>query len=142
MNVRSSRRIANIRHLLAALAHGSMGPGGVADLLGISHTAARNYLETLVQNGVAVHDPVQRTHVCLRPDQLVRQRFLDELEQGAARRVALRRSLTRHCLDPGQSFLHVLADDAGFPLEMRRQPPRRDPLVAALFGASGLASGR
>jgi DNA-binding GntR family transcriptional regulator len=124
-----------MRQLLDALVHGSMGPGAAARLLGISHTAARNYLDALVQGGVAHYDPVRGTHVCPHPDHAVRQRFLNALEEGAEGRVTLRRSATRHCMNPGQSFLHVLADDVGFPLTTRHQPPRRDPLVAALFGA-------
>jgi hypothetical protein len=130
------RRAANIRRLAAALAHGSLGPAAVCGLLGVSPRAARNYLDGLLEAGVAVHDPQQRGRLRLHPDTGRVQHFLATLEDSAlAPRVSLRRSPSRHCIDPGAQFLHVLADDAGFPLRLHRLPVRRDPLVAALFGS-------
>jgi predicted transcriptional regulator len=143
MNQRSLRRIANIRKILAALAHGSIGPAATADLLGVSPSAARNYLDALVQDGVALPDRGRKTNVVLHPDQATVRRFLENQEvRGGERRITLRRSLSRHCVNPGASFVHVLADDVRFPLTLGCQPATRDPLVAALFGASGCPSVR
>lgn len=142
MTMYSLRKISNIRQLVGALEAGAMGPAAAAELLDISHTAARNYMETLVEAGVASYHRDRRTHVCLHPDRAVVERFLDALAaEGKERRVTLRRSLSRHCVDPGESYLHVLADDVRFPLMLAHPPARRDPLVAALFGAcSGRAA--
>jgi hypothetical protein len=134
-------KIANIRRLVAALANGSMHPSTAATLLDVSHSAARNYLEALVQGGAALHDPCRRTHVCINPDHFAVQRYLDTLEEHRTqRRVSLCRSSSRHCINPGKSFLHVLPDDVKFPLIVSSQPAARDPLVAALFGTSHSAA--
>jgi hypothetical protein len=93
-------------------------------------------METLVEAGAASHHPDRRSHVRLHPDRLVVERFLDSLvEEGGEQRVTLRRSPSRHCVNPGKSYLHVLADDVRFPLVLAHPSARRDPLVAALFGA-------
>jgi hypothetical protein len=129
------RKADNMRRLVAALAQGSMRPEAVAALLEISYTAARNYLDTLAQAGVAEYDPQRRGYLRLLPDTALVERFLDTLDDSVARhRVSLRRSPSRHCVDPGTQFLHVLADDVRFPLVLDTLPVRRDPLVAALFG--------
>jgi hypothetical protein len=132
----SLRKVAKIRQLVSALAAGAMGPAAAAELLDISYSAARNYMETLVEAGAASHHPDRRSHVRLHPDRLVVERFLDALvEEGGEQRVTLRRSPSRHCVNPGKSYLHVLADDVRFPLVLAQPSARRDPLVAALFGA-------
>jgi hypothetical protein len=136
MKSSSLRKIGNIKLLVAALAQGSMGPRQVAVLLRVSHTAARNYLDELEQVGVAHADPERRTYLRLDPDPAVVQRILASLAESVTQqRVALRSSIARHCVDPGDRFLHVLADDIRFPLELHCLPARRDPLVVALFGA-------
>jgi hypothetical protein len=132
----SVRRAGNLRRLVAALAHGALGPAAASELLRVSSRAARNYLGSLLEAGVAVQEPRQRGQLRLHPDMERVQDFLRSLEDTALRpRVALRRSPSRHCVDPGTQFLHVLADDARFPLVLDRLPVRRDPLVAALFGS-------
>jgi hypothetical protein len=128
------RRAENIRRLVAALAQGNMGPSAVAELLQVSPTSARNYLEGLAQAGVGDYDPQRRGQLRLHPDTALVERFLATLDDSAARRISLRRSPSRHCVNPGQHFLHVLADDVRFPLVLDQFPVRRDPLVAALFG--------
>jgi uncharacterized protein YgbK (DUF1537 family) len=126
-----------MHRLIAALTQGSMGPVAVADLLQISQTAARNYLEDLASAGVVECDTCRNTHFRLHRDAAAGQRFLTSLSNNASqRRVSLRRSPSRHCVNPGVQFLHVLADDVSFPLMLNRLPARRDPLVAALFGAA------
>ncbi|MGJ7915909.1 hypothetical protein ACI48D_10580 [Massilia sp. LXY-6] len=138
MTMYGLRKIANIRRLVAALEDGPMGPVAIAELLGISHTGARNYIDLLVEGGAAIPHPDRRTHVCLHPDWGLVEDFLDSLApELAEQRVTLRRSPSRHCVDPGKSYLHVVADDVRFPLVLMRFPVRRDPLVAALFGAGG-----
>jgi hypothetical protein len=131
----SLRRVENVRRLVAALAQGDMRSADVAQLLRISPSAARNYLEGLVEAGVACHDPQRRRYLRIHPDAALVQRFLAALDEGSdGRRISLRRSPSRHCVDPGAQFLHVLADDVRFPLVLDHFPVRRDPLVAALFG--------
>jgi hypothetical protein len=115
-----------------------MGPAAVAELLKVSYSAARNYLGDLVQAGVAIHDIDRGTQLKLHPDPAIVKRFLAALDAGAGERsMALRRSPARHCVNPGERYLHVLADDVRFPLVLHRRPAQRDPLVAALFGTVG-----
>jgi hypothetical protein len=136
MAMYSLRKISKLRQLVSALAAGAMGPAAAAALLDISYSAARNYMEALVEAGAASHHPDRGSHVRLHPDRAVVERFLDSLvEEGGEQRVTLRRSASRHCVDPGKSYLHVLADDVRFPLVLAQPSARRDPLVAALFGA-------
>jgi hypothetical protein len=142
MKPSSLRRIDNLRRLVAALAHGRMSPAAVAALLQVSHRAARNYLDELERAGVAQCDPDRRTCLRLRPDPVLTQRFLASLAEPAKQHLALRRSQSRHNANPGERFLHVLADDVRFPLVLSQHPARRDPLVAALFGAAAGVSVR
>jgi hypothetical protein len=103
----------------------------------------RRFLAALVRGGAASYDHDRKTHVCLHPDPAAVQRFLDTLdEQRTEHRLTLRRSPSRHCMNPGKSFLHVLADDVKFPLIVTRHPARRDTLVAAFFGTGGSTSNR
>jgi hypothetical protein len=75
--------------------------------------------------------------LALHPAPQVRERFLASLSKRLGQpRVSLRRSTSRHCMDSSGRYLHLLADDAGFPLVLHQDPVRRDPLVAALFGAA------
>lgn len=135
MAMYSVRKISRIRQLVSALEAGAMGPAAAAELLDISYSAARNYMETLVAAGAATTHPDRRTHVRLYPDRAVVKRFLDSLvAEGEEQRITRRRSCSRHCVSPGKSYLHVLADDVRFPLVLVQTPARRDPLVAALFG--------
>jgi hypothetical protein len=136
MAMYSLRKISRIRQLVSALEAGAMGPSAAAALLDISYSAARNYLEALVEAGAASNHPDRRTHVRLDPDRAVVESFLDSLAaEGEEQRITLRRSSSRHCVNPGKSYLHVLADDVRFPLVLAQTSARRDPLVAALFGA-------
>lgn len=138
MSAASLRRIDNIRRLVLALADDAMGPADVARLLQVSDRAARNYLEVLELAGVGQADPSRRCHLRLHRDPAVVDAYLASLAEPSARQpLSLRRSVARHCTDPGDRFLHVLADDTRFPLDLHRRPAGRDPLVAALFGAAG-----
>jgi hypothetical protein len=132
----SSQRIDKLRVLVAALDQRSMGPGAVMELLEVSYSAARNYLHELAQAGIADPDPERHTVMRLNADLQVRERFFAGLSERLGQaRVSLRRSTSRHCMNSSGRYLHVLADDVSFPLVLHRDPVRRDPLVAALFGA-------
>jgi len=130
-----SQRIGKLRVLVAALEQRSMGPGAVMVLLQVSYSAARNYLHELAQAGLADPDPERHTVMRLTADLQVCERFFAGLSERLGQaRVSLRRSSSRHCMNSSGRFLHVLADDVSFPLVLHRDPVRRDPLVAALFG--------
>lgn len=136
MKPSSLRRIANFRTVIAALSERSMDPAAVAQLLTVSHTAGRNYLHELVEAGVAV--TALKTHVRLHDDADAVERFIAGLtEDASAERITVRRSPRLSDSHAGKRFFHVLADDVSFPLMVHRMPVRRDPLVAALFGAAG-----
>lgn len=137
MRSSSLRRIENMQCLIGALAEHSMGYREVAVLLGISDSAARNYLRDLELAGVADPDAGRRTKLRQHPDPAVLEGFLSAQAQSSdQQKVSLRRSTARHCTNPGKEFLHVLADDVRFPLVRHRHRAWRDPLVAALFGGS------
>lgn len=132
-----SHRIDKLHRLVAALEQRSMGPGAVMELLQVSYSAARNYLNELAQAGIAEPAPERHTVMRLHPDLQARERFFAGLSERLGQaRVSLRRSTSRHCMNSSGRFLHVLADDVTFPLVLHRDPVRRDPLVAALFGAA------
>lgn len=119
----SYRRHANFRKLVAELALRDIGCAGVTLLLDCSISAARNYIAELVDAGVLASHPVRqqagcidRTLYCRTADPLVVRAFLAAL---ASPQDAGHRWPVAH-VSPG-------ADDL---------PARRDPLVAALFGAA------
>jgi hypothetical protein len=137
----SARKIANMRRLVGALTQGSMGQAATAELLQVSYTAARSYLDILIRAGIVDRDPERRTRYRLQAETSLAERFLSSLARNdESQRVSLRRSTSRHCENPGATFLHVLSDDICFPLVRHQILVRRDPLVAALFGAATAAT--
>jgi DNA-binding transcriptional ArsR family regulator len=92
MKPSSLRRIENLRRLVRALGQGGMGPGEVRQLLDVSHTAARTYLDELEQAGIAAYERACRSRLRLLPDETAVRRYLAALAEGVTRpRVALRR---------------------------------------------------
>jgi hypothetical protein len=131
------RRIENLHRLVTALGQGGMGPVDVMQLLQVSYSAARNYFEELALAGIGEYGGDRGTQLRLLPDETAIRHYLATLAERVTQpRVSLRRSSSRHCANPGKRFLHVLADDVRFPLVLDCHPVRRDPLVAALFGAA------
>jgi hypothetical protein len=127
----SARRLANFRTLVAEFAVRRMGYIAVAELLSCSTSAARNYIQELVDRGVVAKHPIDRKLYCGHSDPLIADEFLaalTRLEQSGPASVPTRR-------------VHSLWDDAIVSRAGVHQPARRDPLVAALFGAAELPAG-
>lgn len=123
----SVRRLANFRVLVAEFAVRQMGCAAVAEVLHCSSSAARNYLHELLDGGIVTRHPIDRTVYCQNSDPLVAHEFLAALARlGQGKRTALP---TRR--------VHSLWNDAIVCCSSADQPARRDPLVAALFGAAG-----
>jgi hypothetical protein len=135
MRPSSVKRVANIRSLLAELSRRDIGRIGVAALLQCSLSAARIYLMELCDARVVSLRPVRPgeshgNHSVYRltnnePD--VRE-FLALLE-GAP-------GATRQVRDPEPRQMRRTWRPAGCVPVAGEGPARRDPLVAALFGAA------
>ncbi|WP_426193447.1 hypothetical protein [Massilia sp. DWR3-1-1] len=112
----SARRIDKLGALVAAFAARDLGNAGVALLLECSLTAARNYLAELLDAGVIDAHPVRQAAGCL--DRTLYRRSADPLAAGVFLAALTRADCVAGC-SPGAGSA----------------PARRDPLVAALFGA-------
>ena len=143
----SARRLRNLRALVAEFSGRDIGNSGVALFLGCSLSAARNYVSELLDAGVVASHPVRQKAGCvdrtlyrLTADPLAVHQFLAALvishgiEGTPARRGAAGRERA-----PDFERVHCLWREAGFSFGANHTPARRDPLVAALFGAAGLS---
>jgi hypothetical protein len=116
----------NLRKLVEELSRQDLSRVAAAAKLGCSISASRNYLIELMDAGVVSMHPLRKHRECplyqLNPDPFLVQDFLaglDEAQQPAAPYPA--RQVWR---------------TADFLLRPSMSPVRRDPLVAALFGAA------
>jgi hypothetical protein len=133
------QRLLNFRLLLAEFAVRDLGYGEAGALLACSNSGARNYITRLLDAGVVVPrrtrgaDGKDVAVFRLNPDPQVARGFLAMMER--QRRV--------DTLAPPQASQRIAPVGAGIPAiasplcdEAGNAPPRRDPLVAALFGLS------
>lgn len=143
----SARRLANLRALVAEFGGREIGCAGVALFLDCSLSAARNYVATLLDAGVIASHPDRQAAGCVDRT-LYRQaadppevhQFLGALtETHGAEGMPTRRGATELERSPDPERIHRLWRDANFSVGAGRSPARRDPLVAALFGAAGLS---
>ena len=141
----SARRLANLRALVAEFAGRAIGCAGVALFLDCSLSAARNYVAELLDAGVIASHPERQAAGCV--DRTLYRQAADPLKVdqflGALTRThgADGMAARRGAAEPGSSAdperIHRLWRDADFSFGAGRSPARRDPLVAALFGAAG-----
>lgn len=131
----SARRLANLRSLVVAFAARDIGRAGVAALLGCSLSASRNYLAELLDAGVVLSHAVRQSDGCgdrtlyrLSADPLAVHDFLAGLAEPDG-------TAGPNLADP--QHVRRMWRDADFFLTAGHAPARRDPLVAALFGAAG-----
>lgn len=129
-----------MRALVAEFAARDIGYAGAALLLDCSLTTARNYIAELLDAGLVFSLPgrpgrpggsgVERTLYRRTADPLAVHRFLAALagSQQAANNAAPQTL-------PDAERIHRTWRAAGFSLGAGHAPARRDPLVAALFGA-------
>jgi hypothetical protein len=133
------QRLLNFRILVAEFAVRDLGYGEAGALLGCSGSGARNYVNRLLDAGVVAPrrtrgaDGKDLAVFRLHPDPQVARGFLAVLDR--QRRI--------DTLAPAQGTPRGAAADAVFaatPSPLRHDAdnalPRRDPLVAALFGLS------
>jgi hypothetical protein len=132
----SARRRDNLRSLVVEFAVRDIGRAGAAALLKCSLSASHNYLTELVNAGVVLLHPVKQNSGCvdrtlyrLNADPLTVRDFLAGLAEpdGTA----------RPNLAAPPEHVRQMWRDADFFHRAGRAPVRRDPLVAALFGAAG-----
>lgn len=133
MKSASMRRIGNFRKLLSGLHEKGMDSYTIANYLHMSHTAARTYIQQLLDAGVVVSVRTSATKPQLRlcADPRPVAFFLAELD--AMEEDLLDAGACRTALG-GSRFIHLLADDVNHTVPSRRVHAQRDPLVAALFG--------
>ena len=144
----SARRIGKLRALVAEFAGRDIGYAGVALFLGCSLTAARNYVTELLDAGVIDPHPVRQAAGCLdrtlyrrTADPLVVHEFLAALAgtHRAAGMPACCGTAVREAPPPDAASIRRTWCVADFSRGAGNAPARRDPLVAALFGAPQLS---
>lgn len=133
----SAKRLANLYTLVAEFAHRDIGRTGVAELLGCSPSASRNYIAELLDARVVFSSPARpriewkdRTLYRLTDDPVAVQEFL----AGLAGPIGATLSG-----GPVAEQVQRMGRNTNFGLRASIEPARRDPLVAALFGAAGHA---
>jgi hypothetical protein len=131
----SARRLANLHTLVAEFAHRDIGRNGVAELLGCSPSASRNYIAELLDARVVFLSPARpriewkdRTQYRLTDDPIAVQEFLAGLADPLGATLP-----SGSVADAAQR----MGRNTNFGLAAGIEPARRDPLVAALFGAAG-----
>jgi hypothetical protein len=135
----SARRLDNMRALVAEFAARDIGYAGVALLLACSLTTARKYIAELLDAGLVFplsasqRRPgagIDRTLYRRTADPLAVHRFLATLA-GPSAPADIAAPRTR----PDAARIHRTWLAADVSLRAGHAPARRDPLVAALFGA-------
>lgn len=139
----SARRLGNLRALVAEFAGRDIGYAGVAVFLGCSLTAARNYVGELLDAGVIASLPVRQAAGCVdrtlyrgSADPLVVHAFLAALARSHTAAMPAWRDTAEAEAPPDAERIHRTWLAADFSFGAGRSPARRDPLVAALFGAA------
>lgn len=142
-----TRRIEQLRVLVAELMVRDLGCAAAAALLGCSVSAARAYLHELRAAGVLaasrIRQParsVDKMAFRLHPDTLLVHAFLDTLAD-AQHCDVISTKRGGHKVDARTNVrhFHIMRDDCHISLKVSSAPAQRDPLVAALFGAPCLA---
>ena len=126
----SARRIGNLRALVVEFTARDIGNAGVALLLGCSLTAARNYVAELLDAAVIVAHPVRQAAGGL--DRTLYSRSADPLTVADFLAALARRQRAADLQACGSWCSEV---DVDVVRRAASTPARRDPLVAALFGA-------
>lgn len=131
----SAKRLANLHTLVAEFAQRDIGRTGVAELLGCSPSASRNYIAELLDARVVFSSSARpriewkdRTLYRLTHDPIAVQEFLAGLAEPSGAHLT------------GGSVAELvrgMGRNTNFGLAANIEPARRDPLVAALFGAAG-----
>lgn len=136
-------RARNLLTLIKALGAGEMAVFDIACLFGCSVSGARKYIRELVSAGIVTRLPYEGSYGALRQG-LTYQLTASSAETQAylrwmaAQVAGCEASSAPPARAPAAqalpSVLHIMADDQHYTIRRRSQPPKRDPLVAALFG--------
>ena len=143
----SARRLTNLRALVAEFAERDIGCAGVALFLDCSLSAARNYIAELLDAGVVASRPdrqaagcVDRTLYRQAVDPLAVHQFLAGLARShGANGMATPGGVPEPETPPDPERIRRVWRDADYSFGAGSSRARRDPLVAALFGAAGLS---
>lgn len=141
----TARRLENMRLLLAELSRRPMQIDDIAALLGASVSAARNYVLELCDAGVANavdgwDGKSGKPHYRLAADPARSRAFLEQMtnpyrDAGVVVRRVTAGKPAKVAMGSGRN-VHITGDDVHYAFRVEREPVRRDPLVAALFGAA------
>ena len=140
----SARRLRNLRALVREFSGRDIGCTGAALFLDCSLSAARNYVAELLDASVVASHPVRQAAGCvdrtlyrLSADPLTVHRFLAGLARShCADETPERRGAASMETPPDPACVHRIWRTADFSVGISSAPARRDPLVAALFGAA------
>lgn len=148
MRPSSMRKLDRMRTLVGQMSMRDMDSMDIAELLRCSHTAARNYLSELLQAGVVISNRGRalgggaiRLGFRLTGDTNMVERYLAALHASTSAEFLSRRVSQAPDEIKAKRHFHVMGDDRFLTVRVTLQPVRRDPLVAALFGAPGTAFG-
>lgn len=140
----SARRLRNLRALVREFSGRDIGYVGAALFLDCSLSAARNYVAELLDASVVVSHPVRQAAGCV--DRTLYRlsadpRTVHEFLAGLARSQGADGMPERHGAasmetPPDPACVNRTWRTADFSLGIGSAPARRDPLVAALFGAA------
>jgi hypothetical protein len=140
---KTMERIERIRSLITAMQACELMREEIAGTLQLGPSGVRKYIADLRADGVIelaryadgtatfLGHPVYR----LAMDSDGAAKYLAALAAGAIVRKVSKPAAAVAMVGPGRHF-HILADDTHYAIRVNRSPVSRDPLVAALFGAS------
>lgn len=134
----TTRRHLRLRALIGELSARDMHTAAVAVFLECSHTAARNYLNELLEASVISWrrspDPSMRSGYRLNGDTGLVQNFLAGLTLPRIANMKRESKPATEAQSFGPRHFHIIADDRFLGVRATHVLVRRDPLVAALFG--------
>jgi hypothetical protein len=138
MSVRpaSIRRHRRMEALIAEFSERDMDCAGVALFLNCSPSAARTYLNALLEASIIRSGRVPRDGYRLNGDPWLIHNFLADLSASCWRRMDLKRGSkpATQARSYGSRHFHIIADDQFVGVKATHVAVRRDPLVEALFG--------
>lgn len=136
----TARRIERLRALVSELRVRDMGLVAIAAFLECSASAARNYVFELLDAGVVRSPPIKRPAGCvertvyrLNTETLLLREF--DAGKETCKSTLAARGAQEHRAAVSADLLLNIRDGSNPSFGVGRVPPRRDPLVTALFGA-------
>lgn len=138
----TKRRIENMRALIAEISTRDMDALEICELIQFTRSGGRKYIRDLTRVGVICVLPKGPNRNETPVFRLVGNadciaKFMASIDRPLPT-AAPRKAMPPPVAVPG-SCVHICADDLNHTFRINRKPVQRDPLVAAIFGATGRA---